>query len=99
MPAYLVVRTVSITDPLQYEKYRRVAAPIVARYGGKYLIRGSNENVLEGAHEPQRMTIIEFEDEGQLLSFWNSPEYSEARNIRLPAGTLHVGSVPGFTGN
>ena len=99
MPAYLVVRTVSITDPIKYEEYRKVAAPLVARHGGRYIVRGSVESPLEGGHEPQRVTIIEFEDQQRLLGFWHSPEYSEARKIRQAAGTLHVGWTPGFTGN
>ena len=98
MPAYLVVRTISISDPIRYEEYRQDAAPIVARYGGQYVVRGSVEKTLEGGHDAQRMTVIQFQDEAQLLRFWNSSEYSEARKIRLTAGNLHVGYVPGFDG-
>ncbi|MBS0340396.1 MAG: DUF1330 domain-containing protein [Proteobacteria bacterium] len=96
MAAYLVVRTIAISDPIRYEAYRKVAAPIVARYGGQYVVRGSVEKTLEGGHDAQRMTVIQFEDEEQLLRFWNSIEYFEARKIRSTAGILHVGYVPGF---
>lgn len=98
MTAHLVVRTLSISDPARYEEYRRVAAPIVARYGGRYIVRGSVEKTLEGDHEAQRITVIEFEDEAQLLRFWTSSEYEAARKIRLAAGRLQVGCVAGFDG-
>lgn len=98
MTAYLVVRTISISDPISYEKYRKVAAPIVARYGGQYVVRGSVEMTLEGGHDAERITVIQFDDEEQLLRFWNSTDYVEARKLRLAAGNLHVGYVPGFEG-
>lgn len=93
MPAYLVARTLAITDPVRYEEYRRVAAPIVAAHGGRYLVRGANEEALEGGHQPERITIIEFADKQALDRFWNSPEYTQARTIRAAAGVLHLGSV------
>jgi len=95
MAAYLIVRTISISDPTRYEAYRKVAAAIVTRYGGQYVVRGSVEKTLEGGHDAQRMTVIEFQDEEQLLQFWNSTDYAEARKIRSTAGVLHVGYVPG----
>ena len=98
MTAYLVVRTISISDPIRYEAYRKVAAPIVVQYGGQYVVRGSVEKTLEGGHDAQRMTVIQFQDEEQLLRFWNSSDYTEARKLRWAAGHLHVGYVPGFQG-
>lgn len=99
MSAYIVVRTISISDPIRYEEYRKFVAPILPRYGGEYLVRGGVGKTLEGEHEGQRVTVIRFEDEEQLLRFWNSADYAEARKLRLGAGDLRVVYVPGFEGH
>ena len=45
MPAYLIADT-DITDPERYEEYKRQAAPLVERFGGRYCARGSKHEVL-----------------------------------------------------
>ena len=46
MPAYLIA-SIEVTDPTQYEEYKRLAGPSVAAYDGKYLVRGGAAEVLE----------------------------------------------------
>ena len=41
MAAYLIV-DVQITDPEQYEKYKRQVSPLIARFGGRYLALAGN---------------------------------------------------------
>ena len=39
MPAYLIVDC-EVTDPERYEVYKQLAPPAIAKYGGRYLVRG-----------------------------------------------------------
>lgn len=39
MPAYVLAR-VSVSDAEKYQEYGKLAAPSMAKYGGKYLVRG-----------------------------------------------------------
>ncbi len=81
MSAYVVVE-IEVTDPTTYDEYKKLAPPIVAAYGGKYLARGGRVEKLEGDWLPQRLVILEFENATRAKEWWNSPEYSAVKPIR-----------------
>jgi uncharacterized protein (DUF1330 family) len=61
MPAY-VISDVALRDPAAAETYRARAAASIARYGGRYLVRGGTVEVLEGDWAPRAVVIAEFPD-------------------------------------
>lgn len=81
MTAYVIV-DIEVTDPVGYEEYKRLAAPTVAQYGGKYLARGGATEVLEGEWQPKRLVILEFESLERAKAWLNSEEYRPARQLR-----------------
>jgi uncharacterized protein (DUF1330 family) len=81
MPAYVIV-DIKVTDPVGYEEYRKLAPPIVAAYGGKYLARGGKTETLEGDWSPNRLVILEFESVERAKEWLNSPEYRAPRQLR-----------------
>ena len=81
MTAYVVV-DIDVTDPIGYEEYKRLAAPAVALYGGKYLARGGSTETLEGDWLPTRLVIMEFENSAQAKKWFDSPEYIEERKVK-----------------
>jgi uncharacterized protein (DUF1330 family) len=81
MSAFVIV-DVEVTDPIGYEDYKKLAAPAVALYGGKYLARGSKNETLEGDWRTNRLVILEFSSVEQAKAWLNSPEYAPARALR-----------------
>jgi uncharacterized protein (DUF1330 family) len=81
MTAYVVVN-INVTDPVRYEEYKKLAPPAVELYGGKYIARGGQTEILEGDWLPARLVILQFESIEQAKKWLNSTEYSEARNLR-----------------
>ena len=61
MPAYLIADT-HITDHATYDEYKRQVAPLIAKFGGRFLVRGGAHEVLEGTWQPARLVVIEFPD-------------------------------------
>ena len=53
MSAYVLVDC-DVTDPVRYEEYRQLAPAAIAKYGGRYLVRGGATKVLEGTWQPKR---------------------------------------------
>ena len=45
MPVYVVV-DITIHDPETYDEYRTLAPPSIAKYGGRYLVRGGSTKAL-----------------------------------------------------
>lgn len=86
MSAY-VIADVQVTDPAAYELYRPLAAASIARFGGRFIVRGGKVELLEGAAEPQRMVVIEFADAEVARRWYRSEEYQKALKIRQSAST------------
>ena len=81
MAAYVVVE-IAIKDSARYERYKHLAPPSIAKYGGKYLTRGGVTTALEGVWAPERFVILEFADVATARRWWDSPEYAEAKKLR-----------------
>ena len=80
--AAYAVRTVSITDPPGFEAYRQMVPATVARYGGKFVVRGGQMEMLEGNWAPKRLGVIEFESAERAKQWWASEDYREAKALR-----------------
>ena len=85
MPKAFVICYVDINDPDAYEKYRALAGPAGEKYGARYIARGGKTEVLEGDLNPQRVVVLEFPDAEAARRWYDSPEYSEAREARAGA--------------
>jgi uncharacterized protein (DUF1330 family) len=94
MPAYLIVE-ISIKDQVTYDRYKQLAPPSIAKYGGKYLSRGGVTEALEGDWAPERFVILEFADADAARRWWNSPEYAEAKALRQSCAETEMLLVEG----
>ncbi len=95
MAAYLIV-DVHITDPTRYEEYKKLAAPTISAYGGRYIARGGATERLEGERTPGRVVIVEFPTSERAREWWSSREYSEAKAMRQAASTTEMWIVEGM---
>jgi len=84
MSAY-VIAEIDITDPAAYEDYRRQVPGVIAKYGGKYVVRGGKVESLEGGWSPKRVAVVEFPSMERALEFYRSPEYAPLIRIRQKA--------------
>ncbi len=89
MPAY-VVSLIRITDPEQYARYTAIAGPAMAKYGGRFIIRGGSPQVLEGPPGINRTVVAEFESVEAARRFYDSPEYRQARATREGAAEFSM---------
>ena len=95
MPAYAVI-DVHETDAEKAAAYRTLSWPSVEAHGGRFLVRGGAFDVLEGDWTPQRIVVIEFADAAAARTWYESPEYREARAVREGAGTWNMVVVEGL---
>ena len=94
MSAYVIV-DIQVTDPVGYEEYKKLAPPIVAAYGGRYLARGGKTETLEGDWLPKRLVILEFESAERAKAWLNSPEYRAPRQLRRQTTKTNMVVVEG----
>ena len=81
MSAYVVV-DVEVTDPAGFEEYRQQVPASIARFGGRYIVRGGNAETLEGSWAPKRVVILEFPDRATARAWWSSQDYAAAKALR-----------------
>ena len=80
--AALVIADIAIEDPVRYEEYRKLAAPTVVAYGGRYVVRGGKTETLEGAWRPARLVVLEFPTLERAKEWWASEAYRPAKAMR-----------------
>lgn len=81
MSAYVIL-DIDIHDNDGYQEYRRLGAPTVAQYGGRFLVRGGTAENLEGPWAPKRVVVIEFDSAEAAHAWHRSVEYQAAKAIR-----------------
>lgn len=89
MPAYVIV-DIEITDPKEYEEYKKHTPGSLVPYDGKFLTRGGVVENLEGDWKPSRLVILAFPSMEKARAWWNSPGYAPAKLIRQRASNTQM---------
>ncbi len=96
MPVYLVIE-VNVEDPELYTEYAQQVMPLVERYAGRYLVRGSGVFSVSGDWHPDRFVVIQFETIDLVQDFLTSPEYQALIPLRQRASSSRALIVEGFS--
>ncbi len=83
MPKGYVIGRVTVNDPAIYAEYAKLSTEAIRTYGGKPIVRGGQHTAVQGEARA-RNVVLEFESYSRALEFYNSPEYTAAKAIRMP---------------
>ncbi len=92
--AYVIV-TVDVTNPDQYEEYKRLSTLAMKTHGAQTCIRGGKVEVLEGDWAPTRVVMLKFPDAQKARAWYDSAEYGAARKAREGAAIMRMIIVEG----
>lgn len=70
--------------------------PLIARYGGRYIIRGGEVQELEGHLGLKRLIVLEFSKVEAARAFYDSPEYQPVKALRLQSTDSDVVLIAGY---
>ena len=93
MAAYIIA-DVEVTNPVQYDEYRKWSTAAIAAHGAEVLVRGGRTERLEG-REPGRIVVLRFPSMDAARAFDGSPEYGKARAARQGAAIMNMLIVEG----
>ena len=65
------------------EPHTHAFLQVLTQYGGKLLVNGAFDHVLEGAWHPMGLVVLEFATMEQLDTWYNSPENTRLKDLRL----------------
>jgi len=94
MPAY-VIAEVDVTDPAGFEEYRKQVPGTIAKYGGRYVVRGGPMDFLEGDWKPARLVVLEFPSREQARRWYDCEEYRGPKALRQRTAKTKVLIVDG----
>ena len=94
MAGYIIAR-INVTDPEKYKNYTAVTPGLIAKHGGRFVVRGGETVTLEGPEETGRVVVIEFDSLDQAKAFYNSGDYQAAIGLRTAASTAQFIAVAG----
>ena len=97
MAAYLIVEVETTNEALMAE-YRKHTPAAIAKFGGKFIVRGGKTRTVEGGWAPSRLVMIEFPSFAKAEEFYDSEHYKPILAMRLKAGKSKAVIVDGHAG-
>lgn len=95
MPYGYIIANIDITNPEQMAQYRILSTQAVTEHGGEFIVRGGQQQVLEG-HAFARTVVIRFATYQKAKNFYDSEQYRAARQVREGAGQFNMLCVEGL---
>jgi uncharacterized protein (DUF1330 family) len=98
MPAYLIANTEEIFDLEGMRLYVEGVIPLMAAYGGKYVVSSFAIERLEGTEPvPLAAAVAEFPSLEKLRAFWTSKEHAPLKELRHKSMRVNliIADVPG----
>lgn len=95
MPYGYIIANIDITNPEQMAQYRILSTQAVIEYGGEFIVRGGQQQVLEG-RAFARTAVIRFATYEKAKNFYDSVQYRAARQVREGAGQFNMLCVEGL---
>lgn len=82
MKGYIIFEE-SIFDQEAFEEYKAMSPESLKKYGGEFVVRGGDIELLEGKFEYERVVVIEFPSVERARAWYHSEEYAAAKELRL----------------
>ena len=95
MAGYVIVN-LEVTDPERFAEYAKAVPETIAKYGGKFLVRGGRAEKLEGDCNPKRVVVLKFETYERAREWWASDEYEAPKTLRQSASVADMILVEGI---
>jgi uncharacterized protein (DUF1330 family) len=84
MSAY-VITDIDVSDTERYQSYIALSPAAIAAFGGEFIVRGGNPEVLEGQWPTSRVVVVKFASKQQAKAFYESALYQQAKAARAGA--------------
>lgn len=83
--AVYIISDVNKREDNAWNMYCQHAEKSIAKYGGKFLVNGADQVVVEGAESASKIVIVEFTDMETAKAWYASTEYAKALSFKEQA--------------
>ena len=91
------IAQVDVADAEAYKAYIAAAAPVFARYGARFIVRGGQKEVPEGQARA-RVVVVEFPSYTAAQQCYHSADYAFARTLRVTCSVMDGVIIEGYDG-
>ena len=95
MPSAYILANITVTNPEQYEEYKKLSSQAMKVHGAEICVRGGKVEVLEGDWKPERVVLLKFPSIEAARKFNDSVEYGAARKSRQGAAVMRMVLIEG----
>ena len=95
MPAFIIVQ-VDVTDPEAFATYRDQVPPTLEPFGGEYMVRGGEQDVLEGDWATARTVVLKFPSVERAKAWHASDIYEGPKALRQSAAKTNMLVIEGL---
>jgi uncharacterized protein (DUF1330 family) len=93
---YWIAR-VDVSNPDGYQAYIKANAAAFKKFGARFIIRGGAFEAPEGTAR-DRNVVLEFADYATAIACYHSPEYQEAKALRVGHSIADLLIIEGYDG-
>ena len=95
-PKAYIIAEIEVFDTAAYENYKTAVVPIVAKYGGRYIVRGGQIKPIQADAPRGRVVVLEFANLAAAEAFLKSDEYRPVADIRHKTAKSRIMIVEGI---
>lgn len=92
----LVIAQITVTDPEAYKEYVAQVKATVDAYGGEFIVRGGDFDVMEGEMGADRLVVLKFSTVDIAKGWYASDMYKPLLALRQGASTGNLVIVEGL---
>ena len=96
MPSAYIIANVQVTNPEQYEGYKKWSSQAMQEHQAEVCVRGGAVEVLEGDWSPERLVVLKFADLAKARAFYSSDTYRQGIAARQGAAVMRMVLVEGL---
>jgi uncharacterized protein (DUF1330 family) len=97
MPKGYWIARVDVRNPDTYKNYVAANGAALAKFGGRFLVRGGTFETVAGTSR-SRNVVIEFPSYEAALTCWRSPEYQAAKAKQEGGADVDTIVIEGYEG-
>ncbi len=88
---------IDVHDLDSYRPYMAAAQAAIEAHGGRYLVRGGKNELVEGSAR-SRHVVVEFDSYETALAAYKSDQYQAAKSMRTPYSDGDILVIEGYDG-
>ncbi len=94
-PIYLI-GDILVKNSEEYKNYVEKVTPIAEKFGGEYLVRGGDVDIMEtNGWRPNRIVLIRFPNKSAAVNWYKCEEYQPIKNLRISNSISNIIFVEG----